>query len=153
MFYVKKNIKEMVIILFLWECLLYNSFCCMLSWERWLREEKKIVSFYSFFNSIWKHQHYKAVLNMYPILWNNYKKFEHTQSENELISMIKLGPSLERRGNSFEKDWTKWNHRIAKMMKPQRLLSSLHQVNTSPRNTTKKQEYQDFIGQLRWLIH
>ena len=41
---------------------------------------------------------------MYPILWNNYKKFEHTQSESELISMIKLGPSLETRGKSFKKD-------------------------------------------------
>ena len=47
---------------------------------------------------------------MYPILWNNYKQFEHTQSENELISMIELGPSLETRGKSFEKDWTKLNH-------------------------------------------
>ena len=44
------------------------------------------------------------MLNMYPILWNNYKQFEHTQSENELISMIELGPSLETRGKSFEKD-------------------------------------------------
>ena len=94
--------------------------------------EKKIVNvFIGFFNNIWKHQHYKAVLNMHWILWNNYKKFEHTQSENELISMIKLGTSLEARGKNFEKDWMKWNHQIAKMMKLQPLLLSLQQVNPS----------------------
>ena len=68
---------------------------------------------------------------MYLILWNNYTKFEHTQTENEWISMIRFGPSLEKRGKSFKKDWTKWNHRIAKMMKLQHLLSSLHQGNPS----------------------
>ena len=41
---------------------------------------------------------------MYLILWNNYTKFEHTQTENEWISMIRFGPSLEKRGKSFKKD-------------------------------------------------
>ena len=122
---------------------------CWVERDGW---EKIIVNFYGFFNNIWKHHHYKAVLNMYPILSNNYKIHEHTQSENQLISMIKLGPSLETRGKSFEKDWTKWNHRIVKMMKLQRLLSSLNQVNPSPRNPRKQQENQDFVGQLRWPI-
>ena len=39
-FYEKKNIQEMVIILFLWESLFCNLFCCTLGWERWLREKK-----------------------------------------------------------------------------------------------------------------
>ena len=97
---------------------------------REMAKRKKVVIFYSFFNNIWKHQHYKTVLNLYPILWNNYKKFEHTQSENELVSMIEIGPSLETRGKSFEKVWTKWNHRMAKMMKLQ--TSSLQSTPDQP---------------------
>ena len=42
---------------------------------REMAKRKKIVIFHSFFNNIWKHRHYKAVLNLHPILWNNYKKF------------------------------------------------------------------------------
>ena len=149
MFYEKENINEMVIILFLWESLFCNPLLYVELRE--IAERKKSLSFYRFFSNICKHQHYKVVLNMHPVLWNNYKKYV-TQSENKLISMIKLGPSLETRGKSFEKDWTKWNHRIVKMMKLQRLLSSLNQVNPSPRNPRKQQENQDFVGQLRWPI-
>ena len=43
--------------------------------------------------------------------------------------MIKIGPSLETREKSFEKVWTKWNYRMAKMMK----------LQTSPLQSTLSQ--------------
>ena len=82
-------------LLFLWESLFWNPFCCMLSWQRWQREKNR---FYGFFNNIWKHQHYKAVLNMYPILWNNYRieGKEFRKRWNDWTNDFGAGRSLRR---------------------------------------------------------